>query len=96
MAVPRPGARSLPRAGVRRRHRGLAFDRLDRNKDGYLSPEELAADEAKDRNWIAIDRDRDGRISRSEFNLIVAQPPKPQPGAAAGAGGSASPQPKQE
>src|SRR4029453_2924079 len=38
------------------------FDRLDRNKDGYLTPDELAAPEAKSTNWIAIDRNRDGRI----------------------------------
>lgn len=59
------------------------FERLDRNKDGYLSPAELASEEARSRNWIAVDRDRDGRISRSEFNLVSA-PPAPQPSAAAG------------
>jgi Ca2+-binding EF-hand superfamily protein len=60
------------------------FERLDRNKDGYLSREELASDEALKRNWIAVDRDRDGRISRTEFNLIGAAPPPAQPSAAAG------------
>ena len=65
------------------------FDRLDRNKDGYLTPDELAADEAKNRNWIAVDRDRDGRISRSEFGLVGVETPKPQPSAATG--GSAAP-----
>jgi hypothetical protein len=68
------------------------FDRLDRNKDGYLSREELESDEAKSRNWIAVDRDRDGRISRTEFNLVATQPSQPQPGAAAGG----SRPPKQE
>ena len=58
------------------------FDRLDRNKDGYLSRDELESDEAKNRNWIAIDRDRDGRISRSEFGLVGIS--KPEPSAAAG------------
>jgi hypothetical protein len=61
------------------------FDRLDRNKDGYLSREELASEEAKNRNWIAIDRDGDGRISRSEFSLIGPSSSPPQPSAAAGA-----------
>ena len=58
------------------------FERLDRNKDGYLTADELASDEAKTRNWIAVDRDGDGRISRAEFGLVAA--PRPQPDAAAG------------
>lgn len=61
------------------------FSRLDRNKDGYLSREELGSDEAKNRNWIAVDRDRDGRISRSEFNLVGVPSATRQPSAAAGA-----------
>ena len=73
------------------------FDRLDRNKDGYLSPQELAAPEARNGNWIAIDRNRDGRIARSEFrsefNTAVAQP-APQTAPSAAAGGTRAP--KQE
>ena len=65
------------------------FDRLDRNKDGYLSADELSVDEANNRNWIAIDRNRDGRISRSEFGLVGVDTAKPQPSAATG--GSAAP-----
>lgn len=61
------------------------FERLDRNKDGYLSREELASREALTRNWIAIDRDRDGRISRSEFGLVGVAAAKPEPNAAVGA-----------
>jgi Ca2+-binding EF-hand superfamily protein len=59
------------------------FDRLDRNRDGYLTPDELSSQEANSRNWIAVDRNRDGRISRSEFGLVETS--KPQPSAAAGA-----------
>ena len=61
------------------------FDRLDRNRDGYLTPNELSSHEANSRNWIAIDRDRDGRISRSEFGLVGIAASKPAPSAAAGA-----------
>jgi hypothetical protein len=62
------------------------FERLDRNKDGYLSPDELAGDEARNRNWIAIDKDRDGRISRAEFGLVgVPASAATPPSAAAGA-----------
>ena len=73
------------------------FDRLDRNKDGYLSPEELSAAEAKSTNWIAIDRNRDGRISRDEFNTQLAQPAtKPAPSAATGGTAPAPAPQKQE
>lgn len=66
------------------------FERLDKNKDGYLSKEELAAPEARNGNWIAIDRNRDGRISREEFNTKLAQPAS-QPAPSAATGGSAAP-----
>jgi EF hand len=63
------------------------FERLDRNKDGYLTPDELASDEANNRNWIAVDRNRDGRIGRAEFGLVSPLPAtaQQQPSAAAGA-----------
>ena len=61
------------------------FERLDRNKDGYLSAVELATPDARNSNWIAVDRDRDGRISRTEFNMVIARPsPQAEPSAAAG------------
>jgi hypothetical protein len=62
------------------------FDRLDRNRDGYLSSAELDSAEAKQGNWIAVDRDRDGRISRREFGVVGAA--KAPPSAAAGATGA--------
>ena len=43
------------------------FERLDRNGDGYLSADELASQEG---DWIAVDRDRDGRIGREEFKAL--------------------------
>lgn len=43
------------------------FKRLDRNGDGYLSADELASQEG---DWIAMDRDGDGRIGRSEFKAL--------------------------
>ena len=71
------------------------FERLDRNKDGYLSKEELAAPAAQNGNWIAIDRDRDGRISRREFTTVIAQP-APQQGAPSAAAGATTPPKKRE
>ena len=46
------------------------FHKLDTNADGTLSRSELAAPAAQDGNWIAIDRDGDGRISPSEFTMV--------------------------
>ena len=48
-------------------HSTQLFERLDRNGDGYLSADELASQEG---DWIAVDRDRDGRIGRSEFKVL--------------------------
>lgn len=49
------------------------FDRLDANRDGYLSPAELEREAAAQANWIAADRNNDGRISRDEFTGIQGQ-----------------------
>jgi hypothetical protein len=46
------------------------FDRLDKNRDGFLTGTELTSQEALTANWIAVDRDTDGRISRAEFSAI--------------------------
>ena len=46
------------------------FDRLDKNRDGYLTGTELTSQEALSTNWLSVDRDADGRISRSEFTTI--------------------------
>ena len=46
------------------------FDRLDRNRDGYLSAQELGSDDANAGNWVTIDRNRDGRIGRDEFTIV--------------------------
>jgi hypothetical protein len=46
------------------------FDRLDKNRDGYLTGAELTSPEALTANWLSVDRDGDGRIARSEFTSV--------------------------
>jgi len=46
------------------------FRELDRNRDGYLSDEELFSERGRLGNWVAVDRNRDGRISPSEFRAL--------------------------
>lgn len=46
------------------------FRKLDTNGDGVLSPQELAAPAASQGNWLAVDRNRDGRITQDEFGLV--------------------------
>jgi hypothetical protein len=57
------------------------FDRLDKNRDGYLTGSELTSPEAATANWLSVDRDGDGRISRAEFTAIgngeIAATPRP-------------------
>ena len=56
-----------------RRHPGATqalFDRLDKNRDSYLTGAELTSAEALTSNWISVDRDNDGRIARSEFTAV--------------------------
>ena len=66
------GGATAPRPGFARdasASRAL-FDRLDKNRDGYLTGAELTSQEALTTNWIAIDRDTDGRVSRAEFTAV--------------------------
>jgi len=46
------------------------FRELDRNGDGYLSAEERGREGMDEGNWIAVDRDGDGRIGPDEFTAI--------------------------
>lgn len=52
---------------------GGLFERLDRDRDGHLEDTELDRPIAERRNWLAIDLDRDGRISRAEFAALRAE-----------------------
>ena len=65
----KPPQRSAAAGGTAAADEGL-FDRLDTNRDGYLSTAELEREPAERANWVAADRDGDGRISRQEFRAF--------------------------
>ena len=46
---------------------GVTFDRLDENRDGYLTRAELAAPDAAAVDFSSLDSDRNGVISRGEW-----------------------------
>ena len=66
------GGATAPRPSFRRDASAsqALFDRLDKNKDGFLTGSELTSQEALTANWIAVDRNNDGRIGRSEFTAV--------------------------
>jgi hypothetical protein len=66
------GGATAPRPSFRRDASAsqALFERLDKNKDGYLTGAELTSGEAVTTNWIGVDRDGDGRISRAEFSAV--------------------------
>jgi len=49
------------------------FRELDRNRDGYLSEDELWGAGGRQENWAASDRDADGRIDASEFIVLPSR-----------------------
>jgi Ca2+-binding EF-hand superfamily protein len=64
---------TAPRPDFRRDNASASqalFNRLDKNRDGYLTGTELTTAEALSANWIGVDRDGDGRISPAEFSAI--------------------------
>ena len=44
-----------------------AFDAIDKNRDGYLSKEEVAGDKELAKRFAKFDADKDGRLNVNEF-----------------------------
>jgi hyperosmotically inducible protein len=44
-----------------------AFDAIDKNRDGYLSKEEVAGDKELAKRFTKFDADKDGRLDLNEF-----------------------------
>jgi hypothetical protein len=66
------GGATAPRPSFRRDASAsqALFDRLDKNRDGFLTGTELTSQEALTANWLGVDRDGDGRIRREEFTAV--------------------------
>ena len=66
------GGATAPRPSFRRDVSAsqALFDRLDKNRDGYLTGSELTSQEALTSSWLGVDRNGDGRISRDEFTAV--------------------------
>ena len=43
------------------------FDAIDKNRDGYLSKEEVAGDKELAKRFVKFDADKDGRLNVDEF-----------------------------
>lgn len=52
------------------RTKETAFRGLDKDGDGYLSRKEAAANQQVSANFHKADANRDGRLSRQEFNAV--------------------------
>ncbi len=60
-------------AGAQGRPASSIFDRLDNNRDGYLDSNEGATSTSLSNNRQAMDLDRDGRISQTEWETFSAR-----------------------
>lgn len=49
-----------------------SFNKLDKNKDGYISQQEAQADKKLTEQWDSVDADTDGKIEMSEFSAFEA------------------------
>jgi len=56
-----------PAAGEKPKLTPREFYVLDRDRSGYLTPDEVAGDAMLEQNFNKIDKNQDGRISLEEF-----------------------------
>ena len=52
----------------------MGFDDYDKNNDGVISKSEAFGHPVITKRWAALDRNRDGKISRKEWNEGHAKP----------------------
>jgi hypothetical protein len=53
------------------------LQKLDTDKDGYISKQEALGSPGVERNFAAWDKDKDGKLSRSEVETGLAGPAGP-------------------
>lgn len=46
------------------------FNKLDTNKDGYISQKEAKADKNLSKDWSKVDSDKKGKIDESQFSAF--------------------------
>ncbi|MCL4800588.1 MAG: hypothetical protein KJ025_13435 [Burkholderiales bacterium] len=63
-----------------------SFGDLDKDRDGYVSKVEARGDRAVEAAFNAADRNKDGRLDRSEFATIAADAAKHRSGPPASTG----------
>jgi Ca2+-binding EF-hand superfamily protein len=49
------------------------FNKLDKNKDGYLSRTEAAKNPELMKNWKQADKNGDGKLSRTEYLTVMTK-----------------------
>jgi len=47
------------------------FDKLDIDRDGFISHNETQADDLYSAQWITSDLNKDDKLSRNEYNLYI-------------------------
>jgi hypothetical protein len=69
--APAPGADSTTTTSMTQTTTTKSFASLDRNHDGSISSDELAADAALSARFSTLDTDHDNRLSQAEFSVTV-------------------------
>jgi hypothetical protein len=65
----RAGVASLPKEQSEASSTAALFQRLDTDRDGYISENEARGSPGVELNFAEMDEDKDGKLSRSEIQM---------------------------